>query len=158
YPFGYKVSWFAVRASDSAAVVDALEFGVATPANWRSGLSAAGRRDDPSVFVSPPVAGWVLVVGFSLPYPVAATQSLPVADTQALREIGRKLDVLLARLAKRFDEVQFFGSYRVVDFVAWARAQNGKPTRVFSFADGEVFANAGEQTSEEASLNFANLT
>jgi hypothetical protein len=59
---------------------------------------------------------------------------------------------------KRFDDVQFFGSYRVVDFTAWARAVNGRPARIFAYADGEVSANVGEQTPEEASLRFANLT
>jgi hypothetical protein len=39
-PFGYKVSWFAVKASDRAQVLDALEFGRGTPANWASGLAA----------------------------------------------------------------------------------------------------------------------
>jgi hypothetical protein len=59
-------------------------------------------------------------------------------------------------LMKRFDDVQFFGSQRVVGFVAWARALNGKPIRVFSYAD-EIMANVGEQTPEEAKLGFANL-
>ena len=55
-------------------------------------------------------------------------------------------------------DVQFFGSYRVVGFTAWARALKGKAMRIFAYADGEVFANVGEQTPEEAKLRFANLT
>ena len=55
---------------------------------------------------------------------------------------------------QRFDDVQFFGSHRGVDFVAWARALNGKPVRIFAFAD-EVMANFGKQTPEEAKLAFA---
>jgi hypothetical protein len=58
---------------------------------------------------------------------------------------------------KRFDDVQFFGSYCVVDFVAGARAQSGEPKRTFAYAAGEVHANFGEQTPEEAKLRFANL-
>ncbi len=148
-PFGFKVSWFAVKTSDPASVLDALQFGDATPANWASGLEAAygqSHKDDPWVFISPPVAGWVLVVGFSLPYPTIETH----------HDIGKRFDVLFSRLMKRFDNVQFFGSYRVVGFVAWARALNGKPVRVFSFGEG-VWANVGEQTSEEAKLGFPNL-
>jgi len=61
-------------------------------------------------------------------------------------------------LIKRFEDVQFFGSYRVVGFTAWARALKGKSMRIFAYADGEVFANAGEQTPEEAKLGFADLT
>ena len=39
-------------------------------------------------------------------------------------------DVLFSRLMQRFDDVQFFGSHRVADFVSWARALNGKSVRV----------------------------
>lgn len=149
-PFGFKVSWFAVKAPDPASVLDALELGEAVPANWASGLEAAyGRphKDDPWVFILPPLSGWVLVVGFSLPYPTVETH----------HDIGRRFDVLFSRLMKRFDDVQFFGSDRVVGFVAWARALNGKPVRSFAFAD-EVMANFGEQTSEEMKLGFADLS
>jgi hypothetical protein len=149
-PFGFKVSWFAVKAPDPASVLDALELGEATPANWASGLEAAygqSHKDDPWVFISPPVGGWVLVVGFSLPYPTIETH----------HDIGERFDVLFSRLMKRFDDVQFFGSYRVVGFVAWARALNGKPVRVFAFAD-EVMAYFGRQTTEEMNLGFADLS
>ena len=40
-PFGFKISWFAVKAAGPAAVLDALAFGEAVPANWSSGLAAA---------------------------------------------------------------------------------------------------------------------
>jgi hypothetical protein len=52
------------------------------------------------------------------------------------------------------------GSHRVVDFVVWARALNGKPIRIFAWSgsDGVVLANFGEQTPEEAKLGFANLS
>ena len=61
---------------------------------------------------------------------------------------------------QRFDDVQFFGSHRVVDFVAWARAVKGKPTQIFAWSgsDGAVLANIGEQTPEEAKLGFSNLS
>jgi hypothetical protein len=155
--FGYKVSWFAVKAADPEAVLAALEFGKGTPANWTSGLAAASRdpryrNTGPWVFLSPSISGWVLVVSFGLPYPVAP--GLPD------HEIGKKFDVLFARLMRQFDDVQFFGSYRVVGFVAWARALQGRPVRVFAYADGdgEVRANIGQQTPEEAKLRFADLS
>ncbi len=119
------------------------------PANWASGLAAMygdSQSSDAWVFASPPVSGWVLVVGSSLPYPTNETH----------HDIGRRFDVLFSRLMQRFDDVQFFGSHRVVDFVAWARALNSKPVRIFAFAD-EVMANFGDQTLEEAKLGFANL-
>jgi hypothetical protein len=143
-PFGYKISWFAVKASDPAAVLNALEVGAATPTNWASGIAAA--YGDDWVFVSPPISGWVLVVGSSLPYPTNETH----------HDIGSRFDQLFSRLMTRFDDVQFFGSHRVVGFVTWARALAGKPVRIFAYAD-EVMANVGEQTAEAAKLGFANL-
>ena len=151
-PFGFKVNWFAVKASDPASVLDALEFSKPTPANWASGLKAmyGDLEGDSWVFVSPPLGGWVLVVGHSLPYPTDETH----------HGTGKKFDELFSRLMKRFDDVQFFGSHRVADFVTWARALSGKPMRIFAWAgsNGEVLANVGEQTPEEAMLGFINLT
>jgi hypothetical protein len=150
-PFGFKVSWFAVKATDPTSVLDALDFREATPANWASGLAAAygdSQSTDRWVFVSPPISGWVLVVGGRLPYPTVETH----------HDIGRRFDVLFSRLMKRFDDVQFLGSYRVVGFVACARALNGTPIRIFAYADGDVLANIGEQTPEEAKLGFPDLS
>ena len=116
--FGYKVAWFAVKASDAASVLEALELDEAMPANWASGIEAAyghsaWKESGPWVFVSPPVNGWILAVSASWPYPV---------DIERNRDIGQKFDVLFHRLMMRFDEVQFFGSHRVADFVAEPRA------------------------------------
>src|SRR5262245_3753617 len=153
--FGWKILWFAVRASDPASVLDALEFGPGTQANWASGLWAAYDYDVEWVFVSPPVDGWVLVVGGSLGQPVALGAP-PLGDS------GRKFDVLFFRLMKRFDDVQYFGSHRIVSLAAWARALKGKPIRIFGVAndgsDWHVHANFGDQTPEEAKLKFADLT
>jgi len=128
-PFGYKVSWFALRTSDPVSVLDALELGAGTPANWSSGLADVYERsqdDDRWIFVSPPLNGWVLAVSSSWPYPTIETH----------HGIGARFDVVFSRLMKRFDDVQFFGSYRVSDFAAWARAVNGAPTRIFAYGDG----------------------
>jgi hypothetical protein len=148
--FGFKVSWFALKAFGPAAVVNALELVEATPANWASGLAAvyASNSNDAWVFVSPPMGGWVLAVSRWLPYPTI----------QSTDDAGVKFDVLFPRLMKRFDDVQLFGSHRVYDFVAWARGLNDKSVRIFAYADSEVLANVGEQTSEEAKLGLINLT
>ena len=157
HPFGYKVMWFAVRASDPATVVDALQFVEAMPTNWASGLEAAYARDVPRtdgawVFVSPPVNGWILAVSAWWPYPVAAESAL-----ESQHDIGKRFDAVFSRLIGRFDEVQFFGSHREVGFVTWTRALKGKPIRIFGFADGDTLANVGERTAEEAQLGFPDL-
>lgn len=114
-PFGFKISWFAVKASDPTSVLDALEFSETAPTNWASGLAAAygdPQNSDSWVFASPPVGGWILMAGSSLPYPTHETH----------HDIGRRFDELFYRLMNRFDDVHFFGSHRVVEFAAWARA------------------------------------
>jgi hypothetical protein len=149
--FGYKVSWFAIKTSDPVSVLDALELGEVAPANWASGFAVAcgdSDSDDRWVFISPPLNGWVLAISDSWPYPTAETH----------HDIGAKFDVLFSRLIKRFDDVQFFGSHRVSDFAAWARAVNGKPTRIFANGDGQVLMNIGAQTAEEAKLRLVDLT
>jgi hypothetical protein len=85
---------------------------------------------------------------------------LPYPTLETHHDIVKRFDVLFSRLMQRFDDVQFFGSHRVVDFVAWARAVKGKPTRIFAWSgsDGAVLANIGEQTPEEAKLGFSNLS
>lgn len=111
-PFGFKVNWLALRTSDPSAVVDALELGEATPANWESGLAAvySSKRDDAWVFVSPPVGGWVLAVSWLLPYPTV----------QSHDDAGRKFDALFSRLMNRFDDVQF------MEATAWLTSLLGR--------------------------------
>jgi hypothetical protein len=161
YPqsFGYKISWFALKASDPASVLDALEISDATPSNWECGLAAVYSRvsdeSDPRIFVSPPVSGWVLAVSTSWAYPVAIEAE---SQSEYQHGIGSRFDVLFLRVMMKFDDVQFFGSHRVSGFVTWARALKGKPVRIFAYADGDVFTNVGEQTPEEAKLGFANLS
>src|SRR5690348_8686058 len=157
--FGYKISWFAVKSSDPAAVLDALEISDATPSNWESGLAVvyASSGNDSWLFVSPPISGWILAISTSWAYPVAMEAE---SQTEYQNGIGKRFDVLFSRLMKKFDDVQFLGSHRVVEFVTWARALNGKPMRIFAWSgsDGEVLMNFGEQTPEEAKFGFANLS
>jgi len=151
-PFGYKVSWFAVKAADAASVIGALEIKDAVAANWVSGLAAANPdrfspEGDRWLFVSPPMNGWVLAVGSWLPYPTAET----------LHDIGTKFDRMFALLVTRFGDVQFFASHRVSDYCAWARAVRGTPVRIFAYG-GEVLMNVGDQTQEEAKLGLPDLS
>jgi len=155
--FGYKISWFAIKCGDSGAVVEALSLQNPRPANWASGIEAAYARDsvgaESLVFVSPPIDGWVMAVGFGLPIPDHRDPK-----TQGRGKVDPRFDVLFSTLAKRFPDVQFFASYRVVGLSAWARARAGRIERVFAYADGEVYANLGAQTAEEKTLGFLDVS
>jgi hypothetical protein len=156
--FGYKTNWFAVRSQDPAAVARALGLSELVVVNWANGLAAATVRPgatqaEPSVFISPPVDDWVFVVGSSLPYP---DHKPTRTDDEA--QTDRRFDHLFTALAVKFPEVQFFGSYRTVGFNAWARARHARIERIFSYADGEVLANVGDQSTEERALKFPDLS
>ena len=51
-----------------------------------------------------------------------------------------------------------FGSYRVVDYVAWKQVEDNEVIRHFGYASGEVLANIGIQTEEECALDFVNMS
>lgn len=133
--FGYKMSWLAIRTESPKQVVDLLPIDSRQRANWRSGIASAynGRT-----FVSPPVDGWVFVVSHRLP------------------QLGSDVDPnawsrLMQSLAACFDDVQYFGTHRVVEFHAWARFLNGKEQRAYAYLGerGEMLVNRGEQTAGE---------
>ena len=147
--FGYKISWLAVKTTEPAAVIDTLGLVEATPANWASGLAAVYETSPEGcwTFVSPPVDGWIFVVSRALPYPTVETQ----------HNTGKDFDELFGGLMKRFEDVQFFGSYRVSGFCAWARALGGKLVRAYSYGD-ELMMNFGDQTAEEADLGLVDLS
>lgn len=156
--FGYKVGWFAVQSEDAALVARVLGLEAVQVANWKSGVKAAFTSDPYAesplirVFVTPPLDGWVLVVGASLPYPVQSEGS-----NAGLAQIARRFDALMLRLASHFDEVQHFASHRVSSFVSWTR-RTERTYRSFTYGDGWVYINRGAQTTAERELGLSDLT
>ena len=65
-PFEQPSRWLAVKANDPAVVQAALHLNRPIACSWEEGLAEA--RED-KLFISPPVSGWVLVVGPGLPEP-----------------------------------------------------------------------------------------
>ena len=92
--------------------------------------------------------GWVLATGFGLP-------ALDELDEGGKRR--QQFFSVLGKVATRFNEVQYFGSYRVVSYDAWFRERDGTIERGFAIADGQVFANIGRQSAEERELGFLDL-
>src|SRR5882762_6666595 len=58
--------WLAMKSNNPQAVQKALGLHNPTPCSWTEGMA---RVSDQKLFVSPPVNGWVLVVGSLLPDP-----------------------------------------------------------------------------------------
>lgn len=120
------MAWLAVRDRDPTAALGLTELG---ETDWRSGVDLAYFTDD-RVIVTPPVDGWVLVLGMAL-----------------MRD---RPDVtgLSAALAT---EVQFFSSHRGLQVYRWQRAREGDLLRSFAAADGEI-AELGEASDLERSF------
>lgn len=134
--FGYKCLWLAIRTTDSEAVVKSLNLEHSRAANWESGLQAV---EHDFAFVSPPVNGWVFVISHSLP------------------EAGMdNFAPWMEWLSHQHGDVRYFGTHRVVDYHAWSWFRDGDELRTYAWLgeQGEVLANNGDVTDEEADLGY----
>lgn len=138
--FGYKSTWIAVRSNDPQAVAQALSLRGVKPCTWKAGLDAVTSH----VFVTPPLAGWVLAVGDTLPADTGPGQS----------DLHR---AWFAGLARAFPEVMYFSTHRVVEWQAWARAVKGKVMRRFAWLGeaGATVWNEGKPTADETRLGLS---
>lgn len=148
-PFGYKTCWLAVRGEDASAIADLLGLQDLRQANWVSGLENMHQKpvsaSSCTVFITPPAQGWTLIAtGLGL----CADNEAHVAQVVALLE----------RLSRCFGEAQYFGSYRVVGYVAWFRARDGELQRAFAEADGMHFINNGPVSEAEFALGFPDVS
>jgi hypothetical protein len=142
-PFGYRMAWLAIQTRDAAKVIETLGLGEGRACNWQSGIGTVYDKDlgESHVFVTPPVNGWTFVVGLPLPQPVG-------------RAFVDKCTPLLLDLALRFPDVQYFFTYPLIDFFAWARVRDGKLVRAFAIGDEGIVWNKGRTTREEKALGL----
>ena len=128
-PFGYKNGWLCIRSSSPQEVMSRLGCEGVKPCTWARGLSEAG--EERQVFVSPRLDGFVLVIGL-----------LGLEEKQ------------LNRLAAEFEELQYFGTHRTVEYQSWARYQAGQLERGYAYLGerGEVLWDEGPLTAEEVAL------
>jgi hypothetical protein len=142
-PFGYGMSWLAIKSADTAEVARVLGLTEFEPANWNTGIGTIYDRalSDGYVFVTPPVKGWTFVAGVPLPHPVG-------------RSFVDKLTPLLARASGEFNEVQYFAAFPIIDYFAWARLAKGRLIRAFAIGDDGIVWNRGRLTAEERTLGL----
>lgn len=141
-PFGYKMAWLAVRTEDGEGLAAQMGLVGGIPANWNSGIGTV--YDDELggsyVYITPPVEGWTFVVGLGLPYPVGPA-------------FVDKLTPLLITLGG-YADVQYYFTYPLIDFFAWARMKDGRLVRAFAVNDEGVVWNKGRITKEERALGL----
>lgn len=136
--FGQPCRWLAIKGSSPTAVQNALHLSAPMPCSWEEGLIEAR---DHKLFISPPVSGWILVVGSSLPDP-----------TDDVDKCFR----FLTDLSRKLGHVQFFSTNRVVNHHAWALIDKGRVFRAYAWA-GETLWNQGPLTSAEKELKLSCL-
>jgi hypothetical protein len=139
-PFGYKCAWLAIKTEDSQAVVQALGLQDVRKSGWQEGIDAAYNGE---FFVAPPIKGWVLAASLALPEIADKTRS-------------DQLSPLVKALAKKFPDVQYFGTHRVVEYHGWLRATKGEIVRRYAFLGerGETLSNEGKRSEEETKLGL----
>jgi hypothetical protein len=143
HPFGLKMAWLAIRTRDTARVAQVLGLEILESANWRTGIGTVydDRLGPLHVFLSPPVDGWTFVVGLSLPHPVN-------------RALVDKCTPMLLDLGAAFADVQYYFTFPLIDFYAWARVRNGRLERAFAIGDEGLIWNKGKPVREERSLGL----
>jgi hypothetical protein len=134
-PFDNPCRWVAIRSSNPIAAQTALGLHNAKPCSWSEGLSMLNEH---TLFISPPIDGWLLVVGPGLPDP-----------SEDIDECYR----FILRLSRELGHVQFFSANRAVNHHAWVRAEGERIVRAYAWAD-ETLWNQGKLSSAEADLEL----
>ena len=133
--FDRPTRWMAVKCSNLQKVQNALGLHNATPCPLSEGFSRLGEH---KLFISPPLKGWILVVGNSLP---------DVSD-----DVDKSFRFLM-RVAGEVGSVQYFSANRVLNHHAWVRIENNRVYRAYAWA-GETIWNQGERTAAEKELEL----
>jgi len=127
--------WLAIKSGHPHVVQAALGLHKPTPCSWEEGLTVAHEQ---KLFISPPLAGWILVMGSRLPEP---------AD-----DVDKCFRFILD-LSRKLGHVQFFSTNRAVNHHAWVQAHYGHVQRAYAWA-GKTLWNQGRVTQAERDLRL----
>ena len=127
--------WLAIKSGNPQLVQAALGLHNPTPCSWEEGLTVSHEQ---KLFISPPVGGWILVMGSNLPEP------------------GEDVDKcyrFVLELSRKLGQVQYFSISRAVNHHTWVLAEEGAVGRAYSWA-GKVIWNQGRMTRPEMDLGL----
>ena len=127
--------WLAIKSGNLHLVQAALGLHNPTPCTWEEGLTFANEQ---KLFITPPVGGWILVMGASLPEP---------AD-----DVDKCFRFLLD-LSRKLGQVQYFSVNRVVNHHTWACLDQGSVQRAYAWA-GRTLWIQGRMTKAEIDLGL----
>jgi hypothetical protein len=125
--------WLAIKNRNLLTVQSALALHNPKPCSWVDGLAGNGEQ---KLFLSPPVNGWILVIGSALPDP------------------NEDVDVcfrFLCDLSRKVGHIQFFNANSMLNHHAWVQVENGRVLRAYAWA-GKTLWNQGPITQAETDL------
>ncbi|WP_274362322.1 hypothetical protein [Paenibacillus thermotolerans] len=133
-PFGYKCQWIAIKTENTQEIVEYFNLSNTQFANWSTGIKGAYEG---FYFISPPMNGWTLVMSSKMPDLSDTTNRSPIEQ--------------IVRLSEYYGEAYYFGTHRVVEYHAWAKAVEGQLVRAYGYLGerAEMLIDKGELTSEE---------
>jgi len=111
-PFGYKIGWIAVRSTDPNAVAAALPVRSRIAASWHTGIDTAYKGGG-AVFVSPPIGGWVCIIG---------EWAMGTGERGSFQGVAKAV----ADLSARFGEAQGYATHRIIEYHHWIMASMAK--------------------------------
>lgn len=139
-PFGSQTCWIAIHAKHMKEVAEILEIEEAHSCDWQSGL-AASTQNDGSVFITPPIGEWVLVIGRSILKKVGL--DYPIDGFKWIKEVS-----------EQFGLVYYFCTHQKAQYQAWVKADRGEVERAYAYSgkENEVFWEWGDMTNTESAL------
>jgi hypothetical protein len=133
--FAMPCRWLAIKGGNVHVVQAAIGLNNPTPCTWEEGLTVANEH---KLFITPPIAGWILVMGTNLPEP---------SD-----DVDKCFRFLLD-LSRKLGHVQYFSVNRVVNHHAWVHVDQGVVQRAYAWA-GRTLWNQGRLTKAEMDLSL----
>jgi len=130
--FGYKMAWLAILSADPEDVANSLALtGDRDAVDWGTGVAAAYAADiqENVVFVTPPIEGWVFVIGW--------WRRLDLDSERDAYELTKRLSVQFGRACA-------FVSYRVSSVYGWMLAEKGSVRRAYLISDGQIDKDEGD--------------
>jgi hypothetical protein len=125
--------WLAIRSQNPTEVQEALSLNDPTPCSWVECMNG-----EHTLFITPPVNGWLFVIGTGLP--------VPADDVDACFH-------LLTALSRKLGQVQFFQADPVLRHHAWARVEAGRVVRAYAWAETTLW-NQGIKSAAEMELGL----
>ena len=137
--FGYKSIWFAIKDVEVDRLLSCCPYlKYVHETTWSDGLREAGEKWQSKAMLSGPYDGWTFLVGNWL------------WDVSEVDQIV----TVMSHMGECAGEVCFFASHRVSDAYAFAKLEQGKMIRLYSYADGQMFGCIGKKSDVEETLHL----